>query len=343
MYIDRVLLKTNAKNTLFRGYWSCMLTGLVLALATGMLGNAPSTKNYSFSNSGNMNGNYFGAEIRSYDPSEVFGNIFGTLDLPTYLIGTLFSILVVAIVISLLLAIFLLQPLEVGCRKFYIDARNDDYNLSDMGEAFSENYTNIVKIMFLRSLYTFLWSLLFLIPGLVKSYEYRMIPYILAENPDISDRDAFLASRQMMMGSKFDAFVFDLSFLGWFLLDAITFGLLGIFYVNPYYFNACTELYAFVKAKPVYGSSYDNSAYNNSYASGNYQNSGYQDSSYQNGYGYQAPADGYQAGQTYQPAEDSGQTYQPPADTGRETGLSQQEGSTTSADDAKPFRVPYGQ
>ena len=88
--------------------------------------------------------------------------------------------------------------------------------------------------MFFRDLYTLLWSLLFIIPGIVKAYEYRMIPYILADNPDMDKDEAFTRSREMMTGQKWKTFVLDLSFIGWNILSLLTIGLLGIFYVGPY-------------------------------------------------------------------------------------------------------------
>ena len=75
--------------------------------------------------------------------------------------------------------------------------------------------------MFLKGLFQGLWSLLFVIPGIIKSYEYRMIPYILSENPNISRKRAFEISKQMMKGNKWDTFVLDLSFIGWQILSGI--------------------------------------------------------------------------------------------------------------------------
>ena len=64
-------------------------------------------------------------------------------------------------------------------------------------------------------LYTFLWSLLLLIPGIVKAYEYRMVPYLLADYPELSTEEAFRISREMMNGEKMNTFILDLSFIGW--------------------------------------------------------------------------------------------------------------------------------
>ena len=88
--------------------------------------------------------------------------------------------------------------------------------------------------MFFRDLYTVLWTLLLIIPGIVKSYEYQMIPYLLAENPQMTKEQAFAESKRMMTGQKWRAFVLDLSFIGWNILSALTLGILGIFYVQPY-------------------------------------------------------------------------------------------------------------
>jgi uncharacterized membrane protein len=85
-----------------------------------------------------------------------------------------------------------------------------------------------------RTIFLILWSLLLIIPGIVKYYEYLMVPYLLAENPYLSREEAFAESKRMMDGEKWNAFVLDLSFLGWILLSELTAGLVGVFYVNPY-------------------------------------------------------------------------------------------------------------
>ena len=71
---------------------------------------------------------------------------------------------------------------------------------------------------FLMNLFVFLWGLLFIIPGVVKGYSYAMAPYILAENPDMTARDAITESRRIMDGNKFSLFCLQLSFIGWALL-----------------------------------------------------------------------------------------------------------------------------
>ena len=106
-----------------------------------------------------------------------------------------------------------------------------------------ERWKNVGWIMFLRTLFVSLWSLLFIIPGIIKQYEYMMIPFLLAENPQMNRKEAFEKSRQMMKGNKWAAFVLDLSFIGWSLLGIITFGLVNIFFAGPYQYLTQSQLY----------------------------------------------------------------------------------------------------
>ncbi|MFR3783818.1 MAG: DUF975 family protein [Clostridia bacterium] len=86
----------------------------------------------------------------------------------------------------------------------------------------------------------------------MKSYEYTMIPYILAENPKIQRKKAFKLSKKMMKGgNKWKTFILDLSFLGWELLSIFTFGLLNIFYINPYKVATTVELYEVLKKQII--------------------------------------------------------------------------------------------
>ena len=105
----------------------------------------------------------------------------------------------------------------------------------------------MVKVQLVKKVYIFLWGLLFVIPGIVKAYSYRMVPYVLAEDPFISHNDAILLSRRMMDGNKLSVFVLDLSYIGWYFLTALTAGLLGIFYVNPYVYATDAELYRILR------------------------------------------------------------------------------------------------
>ncbi|MGI6003007.1 MAG: DUF975 family protein [Lachnospiraceae bacterium] len=154
--------------------------------------------------------------------------------------------------VLLLLTIFVFNVLEIGGDRFFVgNARAADRQQTDGGPSLGEisyafrsgNYGTMALGMFMRKLFIMLWSMLFVIPGIIKSYEYRMVPYIMAEHPEISWQEAFRRSREMMYGSKWDAFVLDLSFIGWQLLSFFSFGIIGILYSNPYYYATCAELY----------------------------------------------------------------------------------------------------
>lgn len=94
----------------------------------------------------------------------------------------------------------------------------------------------------LTYLYTVLWSLLFIIPGIVASFSYAMAPFILTENPDMSAKEAITASKELMRGHRWELFCLRLSFIGWILLCALTIGI-GDLFLRPYMAAAETAFY----------------------------------------------------------------------------------------------------
>ena len=99
-------------------------------------------------------------------------------------------------------------------------------------------------------IYLTLWSLT-VIGGFIKQYSYAMVPYILAENPDMTGSEAITLSRKMMDGHKWEMFCLDLSMIGWFLLDFVTVGIAGIFWCNPYYTAVRTQYYRQLRAQAL--------------------------------------------------------------------------------------------
>ncbi len=154
--------------------------------------------------------------------------------------------------VGIILGIFLFGPLQVGLARYYINQETRTSSFKDLFYPFTHNYWNVVGVLFLQSLYTILWTLLFIVPGIVKSYEYMMIPYLLAEKPDLKARDAFAATRRMMDNNKWDAFILRLSFIGWFLLAIPTLCLLFPFFVEPYCALTHSELYLALKTRVDY-------------------------------------------------------------------------------------------
>ncbi|MCR5397971.1 MAG: DUF975 family protein [Lachnospiraceae bacterium] len=150
-----------------------------------------------------------------------------------------------AIILAIVLGLnaFIINPLVIGANRFFYKNLDEPSDVAEVAFAYDHSYLNSVKVMFFRDIKTIGWTLLFIIPGIVKSYEYRMIPYLLAEDPELSSEEAFAMSKQMMHGQKWRAFVLDLSFIGWHILSLITLGLLAVFFVAPYQFSVNAALY----------------------------------------------------------------------------------------------------
>ena len=112
------------------------------------------------------------------------------------------------------------------------------------------NWKNITMTMLIKNIYNLLWFLT-IIGGFIKAYEYRMIPYILADNPEIERKEAFRLSKEMMKHNKWRTFILDLTFILWNILSLATFGFLNILYVNPYKAATSVELYVILKNKNI--------------------------------------------------------------------------------------------
>ena len=123
--------------------------------------------------------------------------------------------------------------IELGFAAYLLKQHNKaNFELQDLFSKFDRFGQGFAQ-RFLRGLYVTLWSLLFVIPGIVKSYAYAMTPFIMAENPEMSASDAITASRELMDGHKGDLFILDLSFIGWGILAAATCNI-GYLALNPY-------------------------------------------------------------------------------------------------------------
>lgn len=141
---------------------------------------------------------------------------------------------IIAMIIGLAIDVFLVNPLWVGAQRFMLKSVDDKGNIAELGYTFDHDYLNGVKTTFMRDLYVFLWALLFLIPGIYKKYQYYMVEFILAENPDMPYKEVLERSKKMMDGQKWNAFVLDLSFILWHMLSFVTCGISEIAFVKPY-------------------------------------------------------------------------------------------------------------
>ena len=151
----------------------------------------------------------------------------------------------IMVILAALFWVFVKNMLLIGRCRYFLERRLYPGTKPDriLFVYKTGSMNNTAKVMLLRSVRQTLWNLT-IIGGIIKYYEYKMIPYILAENPNISLKEAFSISRQMINGDKFRSFLIDLSFLPGVLLDAATFHLLSQFFLNPYKECLYAEFYA---------------------------------------------------------------------------------------------------
>ena len=148
-----------------------------------------------------------------------------------------------------ILGMFVSILIEVGIAYFaYRVYRGDRPEVGDLFVAFKNGqFGRVLGGMVLMSIKIMLWTLLLVIPGIIKGYEYFMVPYLLADRPDLSIKECFKVSKQMTNDHKFDIFVLQLSFFGWAILGGMTLGILDLFYVVPYMTLAEAGAYDFLK------------------------------------------------------------------------------------------------
>ena len=162
-------------------------------------------------------------------------------------IGILFVIsLLTGLITGTGIGAILIPALSVSLCAIYLKlAGGESVSVGDMFCRFStlgKGWWLTILIAF----FTSLWSCLFVIPGIVKSYAYSMAYYVLADNPELTARQALKISKQIMKGHKFELFILQLSFFWWHLLGGITFGLAYI-YIMPYMSATVANFYNSIK------------------------------------------------------------------------------------------------
>lgn len=158
---------------------------------------------------------------------------------------------IASVISNLAFTIFLFQVLSVGEYNFYINADRGMIDYKSLLYPFqSHRYMHIVKVKALRFLKVFLWSLLFIVPGIIKLYEYFFVDMILCDNPQISASKALQISSRMTKGHKGHIFILRLSFLGWMFLGALLCGA-GVIFVYPYIYETDVKLYYHLKNEAI--------------------------------------------------------------------------------------------
>lgn len=237
---SRESIKAYAKDFLRKHYWKAFLVCIIVSLAgrTSTSNQLEVVDRYSqypmIDEIMNKVGIEFKNPVLNFTIRKFGGSPVFYLDKGTFLFISIFFIAI---------SIILGYALEVGRARFFLKGFEGDASIENLFSTFNrKEYFSILKTQFLRDLYTILWTLLFIIPGIIKSYEYRLVPYILSEEPELSSKEAITKSRNMTAGHKWNMFVLDLSFIGWELLGFLFFGIGGIF-VNPYKEATYSRLY----------------------------------------------------------------------------------------------------
>ena len=268
--ITRAELKKRGKAAFKKNYWKTVLVAFILSICAGGVGAATGSSSFHGSSEETTVNEQADQELTEEDLNQLIEELEGQdSEIPdleqalqdsgielgesssskepasTPLSGLAAALAAISLTISAigtLLKVLLLNPVEIGCRSFFVKNLHEAASEGEIKNGFSQ-YARNVGAMLLREIFQVLWTLLFIIPGIVKAYSYRMVPYILAEDPSCGAREAITRSRRMMNGHKWDTFVLDLSFIGWYLLSVLTLGILLIFWVNPYHYNTDAALY----------------------------------------------------------------------------------------------------
>lgn len=241
---SRKELKKKGKAAFKKNFWKCVLAAFIVSWLIGSLSQGASSDDGTI------------AETISQAADSISGMELSETQeaMVRFLQSAAARYLVIASgvlsIILLALKIFVFQVFEIGGCKFFLNNVEDKGQLKDLLYAFQAGgYWKAVEIQTVKRIFVSLWAVLFIIPGIVKNYEYCMIPYLLAENPRLSRKEAFRLSKEMMRGNKWNKFKLDMSFLGWELLSAFTAGITGVLYSTPYYMATKAELYLALKGE----------------------------------------------------------------------------------------------
>ena len=186
----------------------------------------------------------------SQNLSEVLGLVDPTEMDSTMMVGALVlnGVVIVSAIIGLIISIFVGDAITVGLCNYFIKDTDSKPSFKEAFSGFKVRYGRNIGTLLLVGIKLTLWTILFIIPGIIKTYEYAIIPYILADDPEISSKDAFKKAKQMMKGNKWRLFKLEFSFIGWLILCVLTLGI-GTFFLIPYVNAAAAEFYVELKNK----------------------------------------------------------------------------------------------
>ena len=225
-------IRRQARDNL-RGHWG---QSICAAIVAGILGGGIASTSSSVGGSAGSSSGAFDPEVIQSLPPEIIQiattilGIVGLLALVTFIIGG---------TIQLGYSVYLLKQYH-----------RQETSIGDLFSQFFRFGTGFAQHFFV-GLYTFLWTLLFVIPGIIKGFSYAMTPFILADAPDLTATQAITRSRKLMDGHKWELFLLSLTFVGWEILGALSFGI-GLLWVTPYKNAAYAAFYRQIAGYPRY-------------------------------------------------------------------------------------------
>lgn len=222
-------LRVKAWNSLKGKYWMAVLVTFVIGILASVGGSFVSTAKDIIN------------ILTEVDPAEMDSTMeIGAM----VLIGISSAFSLVGLVISL----FVGNAAVVGGSNYFIKNTDSKPSFAAAFSGFKVKYGRNIGTLLLVGIKTTLWTCLFIVPGIIKMYEYSIIPYILADDDTITCKEAFKKAKEMMKGNKWRLFKLEFSFIGWALLSALTCGI-GAIFLAPYVEAAKAEFYVELKNK----------------------------------------------------------------------------------------------
>lgn len=231
--LSRTEIKARAKESLRNHYWTALLVCVITVFLTIDINFLSIVSNKA----GNEYSQEMVAVLKSLNANAIMG---------------IFAILIIASLIAFLWSslwkIFVGNVMVPGQCHYFTECCEHQKSsmLTGLFYHFRHGYMNAVRTMFMKDLFVALWSILFIIPGIIKAYEYAMVPYILSDDPQINWQEALNMSKKIMDGQKWNLFVLRLSFIGWLFLGSMLFGI-GVFFVLPYIQASEAEFYIMLR------------------------------------------------------------------------------------------------
>lgn len=189
-------------------------------------------------------------EIKEKAKAQLGGKIFGS----KWLIALVVDLIVTVILgagagVTLgILVLVLTGVMNYGHAYVYLKNARDgeQMEIGDVFKGFNSDFGDLFLLGFMQSLFIALWSILLVVPGIVKSYSYAMAYYLKVDHPEMNWKDCITESRNLMQGHKWELFVLDLSFIGWYIVGALCLGV-GTLWVAPYHNSARALFYESIK------------------------------------------------------------------------------------------------